>query len=509
MRSFTALVLAAVIGSIATLGIYKAFDLDQPVVIEQETSPMKLASISQTYPNSNVAPVLPSNFTAAANKSMPSVVHIKSNYAINRTQRQGGYGNDFWDPFRDFFGDDFPAPPPSQGNQGQRSPQQGGQRFSQSSGSGVVISGEGLVVTNNHVIEGADNIEVTTFDKRTYTAEVLGTDPTTDIALLKISAPNLEVMNLADSDDVQVGEWVLAVGNPFNLASTVTAGIVSAKGRNINILQDNSAIESFIQTDAAVNPGNSGGALVNINGDLIGINTAIATPTGSYAGYSFAVPVNLMKKVTDDLLTHGVVQRGFLGVNIRDLDTKTATDLGIDISQGVYVDGLLQSGAAEKAGIQVGDVITAVDGIEVNSSPELQEAIGLKRPGDNARVTLNRKGREINVNVGLKNRSGTSNVITRTNNSVIEKLGVSLKDLSAQELRENNISGGVQVVQINSGVIRNSTEMVEGFIITKIDEKEVDDLDTLQSYLSNKRGGILIEGVYPGKTGVYYYGLGL
>ncbi len=506
MRRLTTLVLAGMLGGMMTIGIYKAFDLDQQVIYEADKTQVELAALKGQMPayNYGAATAAPAGFTAAAKKSMPSVVHIKSSFAVNA---RGGAPAGSWDPFRDFFGDDlFGQRQAPQGQQ--KSPQQ---RFQQSTGSGVILSSDGLIVTNNHVVEDADKVEVTTFDARTYTATVVGTDPTTDIALLQIEESGLPVMPLANSDNAEVGEWVLAVGNPFNLASTVTAGIISAKGRNLDILKDRTAIESFIQTDAAVNPGNSGGALVNMNGDLLGINTAIATPTGTYAGYSFAVPVNIMKKVTDDLLEHGVVQRGFLGVNIRDLDTDLAEEQGLDFIRGVYVDGLLPEGAAAEAGIEEGDVIVGVDGKKVQSSPELQELIGTKRPGDTAVVDLMRNGRAKTVTLRLKNRSGNTGAVVKEEMSLSmsKKLGARLSNVDAAVLEENNLPGGVMVGEIYDGPIKEGTDIKEGFVITKIDEQAVNNIDDLNNVLKGKSGGVLLEGVYPGSNGVYYYGFGI
>jgi len=504
MRKLTTLVLAGMLGGMMTIGIYKAFDLDQQVVYEAEKAQIELAALksqTQNAPAINYgSSVAPAGFTLAAKKSMPSVVHIKSSFALNaRTQSPQGS----WDPFRDFFGDDIFGQRPQPG---QQNPQK---RFQQSTGSGVILSSDGLIVTNNHVVENADKVEVTTYDARTYTAKVLGTDPTTDIALLQIEESGLPVMPLTNSDNAEVGEWVLAVGNPFNLASTVTAGIISAKGRNLDILKDRTAIESFIQTDAAVNPGNSGGALVNMNGDLLGINTAIATPTGTYAGYSFAVPVNIVKKVTDDLLEHGVVQRGFLGVNIRDLDSQLAGELGLDFVRGVYVDGLLPSGAAAEAGIQEGDVIIGVDGKKVQSSPELQELIGTKRPGDTAVVELMRNGRAKTVTLKLKNRSGNTGAVVKEVIRVNNKLGAELKNVDRSILEDNGLPGGVMVGKIYDGPMKEGTDIQEGFVITKIDEHPISNINELNDVLDSKTGGVLLEGVYPGSNGVYYYGFGI
>jgi Do/DeqQ family serine protease len=273
----------------------------------------------------------------------------------------------------------------------------------QSTGSGVIISNKGYIVTNNHVIKGATQVEVTLYDKRKYKATIVGTDPSTDLAVLKINAEQLPTVEFANSDEAKIGEWVLAVGNPFDLNFTVTAGIISAKGRNINILgRQQRSIESFIQTDAAVNPGNSGGALVNSDGQLLGINTAIATPTGTYAGYSFAVPINLVKKVVSDLMEFGEVKRGYLGVVIQDMNSDIAKKENLSITQGVFVNELVDDGAAKKAGMQIGDVILKVNGIATKSVPELQEQIGSRNPGDEVTLTVYRNGQQKNLNIKLK-----------------------------------------------------------------------------------------------------------
>ena len=325
------------------------------------------------------------DFASVANGTTSGVVHIKTQaYASNK-------GSSLLDLFgEEFFGGNAPQ----QGNSGQP------QDFA--SGSGVIIDRAGYIVTNYHVIEGADVINVTLNDKRELEAKLVGTDPTTDLAVLKISAGNVDYIPFGNSDDVNVGDWVMAVGNPFNLASTVTAGIVSAKARNINILKENFAIESFIQTDAAVNSGNSGGALVNLQGELIGVNTAIATPTGYFAGYSFAVPVNIVKKVVADLIEYGAVKRGFLGVSIRDVDSDLAANLGLKNIKGVFVDRVSHNSAAYAAGLEAGDIITQVQGNPVNSSPELQEQVGRYRPNDAIDVTFMRNRQTKTVKVRLK-----------------------------------------------------------------------------------------------------------
>jgi len=317
----------------------------------------------------------PIDFSAAAEKVMPAVVNVTSISRFKPSSRRE-------EVYMELFG----RP-----------------RDNQSTGSGVILGKQGYIVTNNHVIEGATEIEVTLYDKRKYKAELVGTDPSTDLAVLKIQAPNLPSVALSNSDQIKIGEWVLAVGNPFDLNFTVTAGIVSAKGRNINILGNRKAsIESFIQTDAAVNPGNSGGALVNADGELVGINTAIATPTGTYAGYSFAVPINLVKKVVGDLMEYGEVHRAYLGVMIMDVDSDFAKQEGLFVSQGVFVSELIEGGAAKDAGIKKGDVIVGINDQKVRSVNELQEKVGSRDPGDTVRVKVKRGKKELELNMKLK-----------------------------------------------------------------------------------------------------------
>lgn len=320
-------------------------------------------------------------FGDAAETTLAQVVHIRARI-ISQVPR---------DPFYEHFGDGFWGPR-------YRNPQQ---QVQEASGSGVIVSSDGHIVTNNHVVGQASEIVVSLYNGRGYKAEIIGTDPSTDLAVIKIDEKDLPKAVLANSDDVRVGDWVLAVGNPLNLASTVTAGIVSAKARNINILTDNSAIESFIQTDAAVNPGNSGGALVNLKGELVGINTAIATPTGTYAGYSFAVPSNIVNKVMTDLIEYGEVQRGYLGVVIQDLSWQLAEQLGLDVSQGVVIANLVRGGPADKAGLEIKDVILEMDGNPINSSSRLLEIVGSHKPGDELDVVVQRNGRKTNVSVRL------------------------------------------------------------------------------------------------------------
>lgn len=371
------------------------------------------------------------------------------------------------------------------------------------SGSGVIITDDGYIVTNQHVIEDATGIEVVLNDNQRYYAKVIGQDPSTDLALLKIKAKNLPYLRYGDSDLIVPGEWVLAVGNPFDLNSTVTAGIVSAKARNIGILRDknNLQVEAFIQTDAAVNPGNSGGALVNMKGELIGINSAIATVTGSYSGYSFAIPVNLVKKIMDDLLEFGTVQRGLLGVEIRDVTARLAQDRGLDVVRGVYVNRVNDRSAAELSGIQAGDVITAIDGHDVGSVSELQELVARHRPGHTIKVTYRRSGSATTVKTTLKNFDGQSAITRLPVNYEIE--GAKLEDMPYADLSKRGLEGGVLVRTLGPGKWSRSG-MDKGFIITHVDKVPVDNVEDLNRMLDYKKGGVLVEGVYQdGRKGVY------
>jgi Do/DeqQ family serine protease len=372
------------------------------------------------------------------------------------------------------------------------------------SGSGVIISDDGYIVTNQHVIEDATGIEVVLNDNQRYFAKVIGQDPSTDLALLKIKARSLPFLRYGNSDLVVPGEWVLAVGNPFDLNSTVTAGIVSAKARNIGILRDknNLQVESFIQTDAAVNPGNSGGALVNLKGELIGINSAIATVTGSYSGYSFAIPVSIVKKVMDDLLEFGAVQRGLLGVEIRDVTAKLAQEQSLDVVRGVYINRVNGGSAANESGIEAGDVITAIDGQDVGSVSELQELVARHRPGHSVMVTYRRTGKSVSVKTTLKNFEGRASITRLPVNYEIS--GAMLEDVSYAELTRRNLEGGVLIRTVSTGKWKDAG-VPKGFIITHIDKVAVDNVEDLNRMLDYKSGGMLVEGIHSsnGDKGVF------
>ncbi|MEM1319186.1 MAG: trypsin-like peptidase domain-containing protein [Bacteroidota bacterium] len=382
MKKILALVFAGMIGGMMSLGGVYLFQQNTATPAVYTTQPYA-QPISKRLNVSAKTNAVPFDFTEAAEKATPVVVHISSfqGESVAQQRRQGG-GDD---PLRDFFGFDSPFDGPKKGT-----------------GSGVIISDDGYIVTNNHVVEFADEVEVTLYDNRKFKAEIVGTDPTTDLAVLKVESTGLPTLDYADSDRARVGEWVMAVGNPFDLTSTVTAGIISAKGRNINILSGRNRIEAFIQTDAAVNPGNSGGALVDAAGNLLGINTAIATQTGSYAGYSFAIPVNMMKKIVNDIIEYGSFQRAFLGINISDMDSERAEEFGLNFTQGVVVEELVDGGAAQFAGILPLDVITAVDDRDVRNVPELQEVVSRAKVGETITLSLVRKGKLRKIPVRLK-----------------------------------------------------------------------------------------------------------
>jgi Do/DeqQ family serine protease len=367
-------------------------------------------------------------------------------------------------------------------------------------GSGVIISSDGYIITNNHVVENAESVDVTLNDKRAFTAKVIGRDPGSDIALLKINADNLPFIKYGDSEQLKLGEWVLAVGNPFNLTSTVTAGIVSAKGRSLQLNEGNYKIESFIQTDAAVNMGNSGGALVNTKGLLVGITSAIMSPNGAYAGNSFAIPVTIVKKVVDDLREFGEVQRAIIGVNIQDLQSDDATKLGLHDLKGVLVTRIMPEGSAKEAGMKENDVITKFDGQPVNTMSELQEQVGKHRPGDKATVTFVRGGKESTIPITLKNVAGNTRVVTaamETSEDVV--FGAKLESLDSEDMNSLNIDSGVKVVEVNKGKFKD-LGMAEGFIILSVNGKKVKSPDEVRQATNNGTTLKSIEGILPDGT---------
>jgi serine protease Do len=436
-------------------------------------------------------PGLTENFVEASESSINSVVHVTTKTVRTTVQR---------DMFYEFFYG------PGTGNREFK-------QYGSGSGSGVIVSSEGYIVTNNHVINEANEIEVILNDNSKYTATIVGSDPSTDLAVLKIEAKNLKPISLGNSDDLKVGEWVLAVGNPFNLTSTVTAGIVSAKARNINLLSDRTSnntvpIESFIQTDAAVNPGNSGGALVNTKGELVGINTAIASQTGSYAGYSFAIPVNLMQKVMRDLIDYGIVQRGFLGVQIADINQEIKEKNELPNLKGVFVSKVIEKGGADNAGVKDGDVILKIGSKEINSVASLQEEIGKRRPGDKVTVTIrNKKGSEEIVDIVLRNSEGETKLLSKSEISKNTALGATFVALTEKEKKELNVTYGVKIKTLNSGKLK-SIGFEEGMVITKIDHDPIETVEELSSKLSVTGKGVLVE--YLTKSGKRdFIGIGL
>lgn len=483
MKKIISVFVIASIGGVTALSLNHLLE-NQAAKASSQLSyqvPVKFVNMPSNTPEGMV------DFTTAAEMSVHSVVHVKTTYGLESNQNQY-----FYDPFHDLFG--------------QRAPQQ--REAPSATGSGVIISQDGYIVTNNHVVEGAEKVEVTLNDKRSYTAEVIGKDPTTDLALLKIKESNLSFMNYGNSDNVKVGEWVLAVGNPFNLTSTVTAGIISAKARNINFLNNDGGkglnpVESFLQTDAAVNPGNSGGALINTKGELIGINSAIASNTGSYTGYSFAIPVNMARKVVADLLEFGEVQRAFIGVNIQDLDAKLAQEKSINEIKGVYVKGLTEGGAGEEAGIKEGDVITKIDDADINNVPELQEQVSRHRPGDKVNVTLKRNNQEKLMTLILKNKNGNTDVVEKPKVEVVSALGASFEPINTSEMKKLGIENGLRINKLSAGKLL-SAGIKEGFIITNVDKKKISSIEDIKTTLENKKGGVLIEGVYPNGMRAYY-----
>lgn len=487
MKKFGSLLVAAILGSILSVFIASQSGLlTKEVIVKDATNQAQVQFTNLSTPIDS-----PEDFSDAAESSLNAVVHVKTTMA-----GQSDQNIDPWMYF--FFGPGYQNRP--------QAPQMG-------SGSGVIISEDGYIVTNNHVIDKADIIEISLNNKKTYKAQLVGKDPSSDLALLKIdSESGFPYLNFANSDQVRVGEWVLAVGNPFNLTSTVTAGIISAKGRDINILKydPNSGIppiESFLQTDAAVNPGNSGGALVNTRGELVGINTAIKSNTGSYSGYSFAIPSNIVKKVIGDIKEYGAVQRGFIGVSIREIDEELAESEGLNEMTGVYVSGLSDKGAASEAGIKKGDVIVKIASKQIDDIPALQEELSKYRPGDKVLVGVKRKKEHIDFLVELKNIDGNVALVSGATRKIQQVLGAEFQIVDKKLMKSLDINSGVQVSSLKEGKLK-SAGVKEGFIITKIDSQPVYKSEDIYEQLENKKGGVLVEGVYPdGSAG--YFGFGM
>jgi Do/DeqQ family serine protease len=461
-------VLIAIIGGIIALLVYTLL-LEKPVIesdsgsVNQEL--VKFTNLPANIEGGNL------DFTYAAERTVHAVVHVKT-----VTEQTSQVRNSLYEFF---YGDQY-------------------QRNSQPMlgfGSGVIISSDGYIVTNNHVIENSDEVEVVLNDKRTFEAKVIGADPSTDLALLKIKAKDLTFVLYGNSDELRLGDWVLAVGNPFNLTSTVTAGIVSAKGRNLDILSDEFRIESFIQTDAALNRGNSGGALVNTKGELVGINAAIISPNGGYAGNSFAIPVTIVKKVIEDLKEFGEVQRAILGVTIQDVTDELVKEKKLDKIEGVYINGLRENGAAIEAGIEVGDVILSVNAIKVNSPAELQEKITEFRPKEKVKVIIKRKGKTKHFDVVLRNMQGDTNIIRSTD----LVLGAKFEKLDKEVADKYGISGGVKIVDVGNGPL-SELGLKNGYIIVGINDKKVNKVNDIKNNLGGGRALYSIEGVQPNGT---------
>ena len=420
------------------------------------------------------------DFTFAAEKTVHGVVHIQCETTVQSV---------FYD---DFFS--FLLPPHSR------------ERSYQTSGSGVIISEDGYVITNNHVVQDAETINVVLNDKRSFVARLVGNDPSSDLAVIKIEADGLEPLQFGNSDEVKIGEWVLAVGNPFNLTSTVTAGIVSAKARNINILgnkMSNAPIESFIQTDAAVNPGNSGGALVNLKGELVGINTAIASSTGSYTGYSFAIPSNIVRKVTSDLIQYGMTQKANIGVHFAEMDSKLAEVKGIKSVRGIYIGYVIKDGAADKAGIKDGDIITSIDGKSVNSNAEFNEVLAQHSPGDVVKVAIERDGKPFYFDVTLFNSMGNTDIIRNDTEAAEQILSGSFREVNDKEKQQYGISKGIVIEKVGKSPFAR-LGIKNGFIITSIDKKVNISIEDIRQ-LEKKKGKLIVEGFYPNDSRTYYF----
>ena len=445
------------------------------------------------------------DFTQAATAALPGVVHIKTKTNAKKvTNNLPRYQN----PFGDFFGNDdffnqFFGP------QQMIIPEQ------RASGSGVLISQDGYIVTNNHVVENADEITVTLNNKKSFKASLVGTDPSYDLAVIKVEAKNLPFLLYGNSDDVKIGQWVLAIGYPLNLETTVTAGIVSAKARSLGLNKDKNGskqggVESFIQTDAAVNMGNSGGALINTDGRLIGVNSAIASPTGYYSGYSYAIPVNIVKKVVDDIIQYGSVQRAYLGIGFIDTGDMTEEQKekqGIPKNTtGIYVDNIPTDGAAYDAGMRKGDIIRKINGVQVNSSAEVQEQISRYKPGDKIPVTYSRNDKETTVSVTLRNKAGNFDLVKK--DAVVDKLGAELTKLDAKKAKEYGVSGGVLVNRIKEGALNDQTRMKDGFVILKIDDTDIGSIEDMMKAMQSK-SSFTISGFYPGYDGLYQYPISL
>jgi serine protease Do len=505
MKKIGLIVLAAFLGGAVALGAYKLFERNTDGYTLEEKQNMMFASNPIKISSAGTP-----DFVQAAAAVSPAVVHIRTTYGTKTKQDGGGDQGEMGDMFEQFFG--FGG-----GGRMQRQPKA-------ASGSGVILTADGYIVTNNHVVDNADKIEVVLSNRKKVIAKVIGKDPNTDLALIKVEANGLPFVKMGNSDQVQIGEWVLAVGFPLDLQTTVTAGIVSAKSRSIGILAReqnqgltreqyeeyqrtgkapempvNNSIESYIQTDAAINPGNSGGALVNANGELIGINAAIASQSGRNEGYGFAIPVNLAKKILEDFKQYGVVKRGYIGVKFVALDADQAEKLKVNDINGLYVSDVVQGGAAEAAGIKSGDIIKKVNGVEVFDSPDLQEKIGRMRPGDKVALTILRDGSTKNLNVTLKPESANMAIAKNNSKSTgvnISKLGASFAPASTAQKAKFGIKNGVVVTNVQPGQLFDYYDVPQGAVITKVNGVGVNSAADVEKALPSSRDGkITISGV--------------
>ena len=492
-QTFVALALGAAAVSAGAFG-YARYSESKKENTEYTTSSPSPSIVSNVKYTEGLTTDPGVDFEKAAAKASPAVVHIKT---VVKGKQVSGFPGMEDNPFKDFFG-----PFGDKGNPGVVPKQRG-------SGSGVIVNADGYIVTNNHVVDQSSELTVTLNDKRNFKAKVIGTDPSSDLAVIKIDAHDLPVISFANSDNVRLGQWVLAIGYPLNIGTTVTSGIISAKSRSIGINSRNSStpIESFIQTDAAVNPGNSGGALVNTAGDLIGINSAIASPTGSYAGYSYAIPSNLVQKVTNDIIKYGSNKRAYLGVMYPNdqMDEEQREKNNVKEGNGVYVMDVAEGSAADQAGIQKGDFITKINGANINTGTEMLEKISALRPGDKISITYSHNGDEKNATATLKGESG---VYASVKEQVIEQLGASFEALDSKTAARLNIESGVMVKNLGNGILSQQTRMKEGFIITKVNNTGIASVEELKTALRRAGNSALLTGIYPNNPGqTYQYAL--
>lgn len=465
MKHLSTILISLLIAVGALLIYEKYFDSDKKILIEKPVSAIPTSLQNRGGLSTTVKPNS-TNLTKAASITIPTVVYIRAIIDVEY--------------------DDWKT------------------SYTSSTGSGVIISSNGFIVTNNHLIEKSSDIEIILNDRREYKAKLIGSDSRTDLALLKIEATDLPSINFADSDAIKIGQWVLAVGNPFRLQSTATAGIISAKARDIAYSGNQNDVNSYIQTDAAVNQGNSGGALVDRNGKLIGINTAIVTHSGRYEGYSFAIPSNVVLKVVEDIRQFGSVHRGLLGISAQSVNADMAEAKGLSDVSGVYVDQVLPNSAADEADLQMGDIILEIDGKVVSTYPEMNEILAVHRPGDTINVTIFRHRVEKSFQIELKNKLNTTDIIPIASSSLFKNLGFEVRNLTSDEKKLIK-SEGVKVISIFNGSKIGRTEMDPGFIITKINDHKINDTDELEEKLQSSEGRVVLEGVYDQYDGTFWY----